>query len=122
MSITLPKNFDSLVAKYADLRDPLTRLAEFVQAHSSWDVIDSRVLANELRDVDPWSLARAVQVLIDTGALLQLYAVTTPSGALAENRYYTPLEIPGRLPDRFNQYFDTAEQEVIPVLVAPEQR
>lgn len=96
----------------------LRKVSDFVRAHPNWNEIDSRLLSKSLREIDTWDLARAILILIDAGALRQLYRVTTPSGTLSDALFETPSDVPAKLPDRFNEYFDTAEQDLVPVLVA----
>lgn len=121
MSITLPDNYAEFAGKDRAVGRALSRFAEFVRAHQNWDLIDYRIVSRELRDVDAFTLGEAIRVLVDVGVIRQLYAVTTPSGSLAEATFERPTQIPPKLPDRFNHYFDTSEQDVVPVLVAPER-
>ena len=121
MSITLPRNFDRLVARNSHLGRALREFAAFVDAHPNWESIDSRLLARALTDIDPWELARAIQILIDVGSIRQAYKVTTPSGSLSDATFDSPLEVPAKLPDRFEEYFETSEQDIVPVIVSAER-
>ena len=50
-----------------------------------------------------------------------VYRVLTPSGVLADGEWMRREDIPARIPDRFNNYFETAEAEIIEVTTgAPE--
>jgi hypothetical protein len=44
-----------------------------------------------------------------------MFRVLTPSGVIADGAWRTRGEIPARIPDRFNHYFDTSEEEIIEV-------
>ena len=119
MSIILPDNFENLAGRNRAVGRALRRFGEFVHAHPKWDTIDYRLVVRALPDIDSFSLGQAIRALVDVGAIRQLYAVTTPSGALADETFERPTQIPAKLPDRFNEYFDTSEQDVVPVLAAP---
>lgn len=115
----LPNNFDDLArsAKQPQLVDALVRIGAFIRAHPKRMSVDTRQLTN-LYD-DRIAVARAIVFLVDAGVVRQLYAVTTPSGSLAPDFFIEPADIPERLPDRFNVYFETADQDIVPVLVPP---
>ena len=87
-----------------------------VVSNKDWNVLDPRELARSLSDVDSYTLASALSLLVKSGVLRQVYVVVTPSGSLADGEYDDPRQIPERIPDRFNHYFDTLEAEIIPVL------
>jgi hypothetical protein len=112
----LPTNFDFLTVERPDLGPTLHRLRDWVQTHRDWNVLDPRELARSLSDVDSFTLASALALLVESGLLRQVYVVVTPSGVLADGEYDDPRQIPKRVPDRFNHYFDTLEAEIIPVL------
>jgi hypothetical protein len=123
MSIMLPKDFDTLAesARAFGLADAVRSLGQFVRAHPRWELIDTRDL-HQL-PIDRYTLTRAVVYLVNAGVFRQLYAVTTPSGSLADGLFETPRDIPQKLPDRFHSfYFDTADQDIIPILVAGTRR
>src|SRR5262245_15950182 len=122
MSIMLPSDFESLAesAKALGLRDAVESIGVFVRAHPKWAQIDTRDLRT--LKLDPYTLTRAVLYLVDAGVFEQRYAVTTPSGSLADDVFADPATIPESLPDRFNQYYATADQDVVPVLVAGPRR
>lgn len=48
----------------------------------------------------------------------RVFKVKTPSGVFADGEWGNRSEIPAKLPDRFEQYFDTAEAEIVEVLVS----
>jgi hypothetical protein len=41
--------------------------------------------------------------------------VLTPSGVYADGEFEDPTKIPEKLPDRRENYFDTAESDVVPI-------
>ena len=44
-----------------------------------------------------------------------MFRVKTPSGVIADGAWRTREEIPARIPDRSNHYFDTSEEEIFEV-------
>lgn len=114
----LPTNFDSLTKERPDLGLALRRLQEWIYGHKYSTVLDPRELARSLTDVDSFSLAAVLALLVKRGLLRQVYRVVTPTGSLADAEYDDPRKIPPRVPDRFNHYFDTDEAEIVPVLRA----
>jgi hypothetical protein len=117
----LPTNFDFLTDERPDLSRVLHLLQRWIESHRQLNVLDPRDLARSLPDIDSVTLASALALLVKRGVLRQVYRVVTPSGVLADGEYEDPRQIPQRVPDRFNHYFDTIEAEVIPVLRAPEK-
>lgn len=116
----LPSNYDSLVAKYPWSREALDGIAGWVRSHADWNLIDPRVLSKDLRHLDPLVLAAALELLIDSGLLRQVYMVATPdTGVLAEGVFDDVEKIPDRLNDRFERPFDTSEADIVAVLTAP---
>jgi len=57
-------------------------------------------------------------LLCDKGFFRQVYMVVAPSGVLADGKYDDPRRIPVRVADRWNQYFETAEADIVAVLEA----
>jgi hypothetical protein len=118
MAISLPKNFVSIAGSDFAVASALQRFARFVGAHPQWDSIDFRAVARELPEIEPALLVRAIGLLVDRGILRQVYSVTTPSGSLTEEKFDRPTDVPEKLADRYQEYFDTADQDIVPVLVA----
>jgi hypothetical protein len=112
----LPTNFDTLASENSDLRPVLGRLKEWVERHQTWSVLDPRILARDLRDVDPFQLSLVLLELVRAGLYRRVYMVETPSGVLAEGEYDDPRKIPDRVADNFCNYFDPMETEIVPVL------
>jgi hypothetical protein len=77
--------------------------------------IDPRTLAREWPDVRTEQLAVALQLLVQSGVLRQVFKVLTPNGVLVDAEFDDPRAIPDRVSDRFNHYFDTAEADIVPV-------
>jgi hypothetical protein len=103
-------NLDALADQHPDLREPLRRLGMWLKEHPDPIIIPSRV-----GGIEAYALASALMLLTKTGVLHRLYKVKTPSGVYADGEFEDVSEIPARLPDRFNNYFDTAEADVTPV-------
>ena len=113
----LPTNFDTLAAEYPKVRPALVELRHWIRSHPDWDIIEPRKIAADVREIDTVALAYALHLLVRHGFFRQVYMVETPSGVLADARYEDPGQIPKNLPDRFNRYFETAEADIVPVLV-----
>jgi hypothetical protein len=111
----LPTNFGTLADENSELRPVLRRLAEWVEKHSDWSVLDPRILAHDMRDVDPFLLSLVLRELVRIGLYRRVFMVETPSGVLADGEYDDPRKIPDRVPDRSYNYFDPTETEIVPV-------
>jgi hypothetical protein len=111
----LPTNFDTLANENSALRPAVKRLKEWVERHADRSVLDPRVLARDLGDVDPYLLSVLLVGLVKIGLYRRVYMVETPSGVLAEGEYDDPLKIPDRVQDRSFNYFDPTETEIVPV-------
>jgi hypothetical protein len=72
-------------------------------------------VARDLREVKTTDLAMAFTLLLKAGLLKRVYKVLTPAGVFADAEFDSPSVIPEKLPDRFEQYFDTSEAEIVPV-------
>ncbi len=48
---------------------------------------------------------------------MKKFRVMTPNGVIADGEWGSKENIPARIPDRFNNYFDTAEADIIEVEV-----
>jgi hypothetical protein len=72
------------------------------------------MLAREI-PLDPKELTDALTLLVNAGVLRLVYKVTTPSGVLAEPEFNDPREIPEKLPDRRERYFETSEADIVPI-------
>jgi hypothetical protein len=115
MSIMLPTNFDTLASENSDLKPVLVKLKDWVERHSDWSILDPRIVARDLRDVDPYLLSRVLVGLVKIGLYRRVYMVQTPSGALADGEYDDPRKIPARVADNFFHYFDPTETDIVPV-------
>lgn len=111
----LRTNFGTLADKNPELRPAILRLQEWVRYHADWSVLDPRIVTQDLWDVDPFLLSAAFLELVRHGLYRRVYMVLTPSGVLAEGEYEDPLKIPEKVPDRFFNYFPTAEADIVPV-------
>jgi len=106
-------NFDNLISEHPESKRALRKIQEWLNKQPDKTVLYPRDLARApLSHVD---LARVLDVLVDAGVLRRVYKVTTPSGVLADAEFDDPREIPEKLPDRWEHYFDTAESDVVPV-------
>lgn len=97
------------------MRPAVERLKEWVKGHADRSLLDPRVLARDLRDVDPYLLSRLLVGLVRIGLYRRVYMVQTPSGVLADREYENPLKIPERVPDNFYNSFDPMDTEIVPV-------
>jgi hypothetical protein len=110
-----PINFEALAKQHPEYKRALLKLASWMTAHADVGVIDPKSLSRELWVVDKAKLAAALMLLVRAGHLRRVYKVVTPSGVLAAGEFDDPTKIPEKIPDRFENYFDTSEAEVVPV-------
>lgn len=110
-----PINFDALINEHPESERALRILQKWMRAHSDAQVINPTSLAREVRNIDPVSLASALTLLERIGFLRRVYKVLTPSGVFTDQEFDDPTKIPEKLPDRRENYFDTAEADVIPI-------
>jgi hypothetical protein len=108
-------NFEALAKQHPEYKRALRKLDSWLTGHPALRVINPKLLAKEISGVDKAELAAALMLLEQAGHLKRVYKVLTPSGVLAEGEFQDPAEIPKRLPDRFENYFDTAEADVLPI-------
>jgi hypothetical protein len=120
-------NFGPIAEQHPEYRSLLRKLELWLAERasrrraSSAPTIDPRDLSRAWPEVDRLSLAILLRLLVETGAYRRVYKVITPSGAFADGDFDDPTKIPPKLPDRFNEYFETAEADVVPIL-EPAQR
>ena len=107
-------NFDALASEHPESRRALGKLEAWLNRHRDARVIYPQLLAREVSE-DPLALVVALELLVDAKLLRRVYKVTTPNGVLTDDEFDDPREIPSKLPDRRNRYFDTAESDVVPV-------
>jgi hypothetical protein len=111
----LPTNFGTLADENSELRPVLDKLREWVERHSTWSVLDPRVLARDLRGIDPLLLSVVLLELVRVGLYRRVYMVDTPSGVLADDEFDDPRKIPPRMYDRAYNSFDPMDTEIVPV-------
>ncbi|MGB9233144.1 MAG: hypothetical protein WCC04_01940 [Terriglobales bacterium] len=111
----LPTNFGTLADENSELRPVFLSLKEWVEKHADWSVLNPKILAHDLHEVDPFLLSVALFELVRIGLYRRVYMVETPSGVLADGEYDDPRKIPDRVPDRSYNYFDPTETEIVPV-------
>jgi hypothetical protein len=120
-----PINFGAIADQHPEYRNLLGKLERWIAERASKrrgvPDIDPRDLARAWPDVDRITLAIMLRLLVEAGAYRRVYKVITPSGALADEDFDDPRKIPPKLPDRFNEFFDTSEADVVPIL-EPAQR
>jgi hypothetical protein len=108
-------SFDDLIKQHPEYRRALKKLDEWLRGYPRSALIDPKSLARDLHGVNTADLAGALSLLVRVGILQRVYKVLTPSGVLAEGEFEDPTRIPQRIADRFNNYFDTAEADVVPI-------
>jgi hypothetical protein len=111
----LPTNFDTLATENSDLKPVVGRLKDWVLRHSNLSVLDPKIVARDLDDVDPFLLTRVLVGLVKIGLYRRVYMVETPSGVLAEGEYEDPLQVPNRVADSFLNYFDPMDTDIVPI-------
>ena len=112
----LPNNFDSLANDRPELRPAILRVADWARTHPDWNVLDPRILAKDLPDLDPLLLSLALRELVRNGFYRRVFMVVAPSGALTEGEYDDPRSVPERVRDNWDNYFDRDNADIIPVL------
>jgi hypothetical protein len=107
-------NFDKLAAEPRKYEDLARKILGW-QKKTNLSTIDPRTLAREWPRADKLDLAIVLELLVKVGALQRVYKVVTPDGVLADGEFADPREIPEKMPDRFDNYFETGESDVVPV-------
>ncbi len=110
-----PISFGSLARTNPALERVFRELETWMNSHPKAELIRPSALAKDLPKIDAKSLAESLTLLERAGYLRRAYKVLTPSGVLADGEFEDPTAIPDRLPDRFEQYFDTSDADIIPV-------
>jgi len=108
-------NFASLASKFPQYKKGLKGIENWLNRHPEARVIDPMVISREMKSIGIDELAQSLTLLEKVGELTRVYKVLTPSGVLADGEFDDPRSIPERLPDRFDQYFDTRESNIVPV-------
>lgn len=108
-------SFDALAKENPEYASTLRKLTEWMAKHPDVAEIEPKRLARDLRGVDPVELATTLSLLVRAGQLQRVYKVVAPSGVLAEGEFADPSQIPERVSDRFENYFDTSDADVVPL-------
>jgi hypothetical protein len=117
-----PINFEPIAKLHPEYRTLLADLAMWLAKRAMgfkrerMPTIDPRDLAKAWPNVDRMDLSLLLHLLVQAGAFRTVYKVITPSGVMADGEFDDPRQIPEKLPDRFNEYFDTSEADVVPIL------
>ena len=106
--------FSALSVLHPALSGTFDALDGLVVKHK-FGISDLAHLQKQLPEVPPPTLAQALQVAVEAGVLEVRHTVLTPSGVIAPDTFVTVEEIPEKLADRFENYFETAEAEAITV-------
>jgi hypothetical protein len=107
-------DFTSLVSKHPELGDAWPCVRQWLQQWSAVPFLDIRELARICTDATPVQMAKAIELLVESGLLKQVYRIESPDGFLVSEEYTSPDQIPRRLRDRADRFFDTSEGEIIP--------
>lgn len=99
------------------VRAALTKLRAWMAAHTDRRLLFPVELAREIRGVEASELATALMLMVKWGLLRKVYKVLTPSGVFVDGEFDDSRSIPLRLPDRREQYFETADAEIVPVFI-----
>jgi hypothetical protein len=112
----LPTNFDFLASDSPELKPAVARLSEWVRRHRDWNMIDPRRVREEIDDIDPFLLSFVLRELVERGVFRQVYRILTPSGVFAEGEYDDPNNIPLRLSNGFDEYFNRDDGVIVSIL------
>lgn len=107
---------DHFAREYPSLAGAFARIGDWARAHQNVSRIVVRDLSRELSDVDAWLLGEALDILIRRGILAQAYLVKAPSGVESVRVFNDPTEIPTEVPDKLNNYFSTANADILTLL------
>jgi hypothetical protein len=110
-----PVNFEHLAKQNPKYQRALREVEAWINAHPHDRVLNPKMLRRDISKSSIADLAVALTLLEKAGLLRRVYKVVTPSGALADEDFDDPGNIPEKLPDRFENYFETSEADVIPI-------
>lgn len=110
-----PVSFEHLAKQNPKYKRALRKLEAWINAHPQDRVLNPSKLGRDLRNVGAADLTTALTLLMEAGLLRRVYKVLTPSGVIADREFDDPLKIPEKLPDRFEQYFETADADIVPM-------
>ncbi len=110
----LQVSFEDLANQNPKYKRALQDIAAWIHAHPQDRLLSPVRLRREIKRPSLEDLAVALTLLERAGLLRRVYKVVTPSGVLADEDFNDPEEIPEKLADRFENYFETSEADVIP--------
>ena len=93
-------------------------LQRYFERRKDWELIDPKLLAADLPDLDIFELAGALDEATQNGELRVRYTVLTPDGVVASDLFDLPSSIPRILPDHFHEPFTTRERPLVTVFEA----
>jgi hypothetical protein len=112
----LPSNFENIAAHNPDLDNELREIGAWIDEHSSWSLLDPRVLAEDLPSLGAESLVRALDLLVASGLFDVRYQIESPSGVLCPQDFNDPGSIPGTIYDRWDNPVETSDYNLVAVL------
>lgn len=107
-------NFDNLISDHPEHERALRLIQSWLNRHHRTTSIYLDDLIVEV-PVDSAELADTLSLLVQEHVLRRFYKVLTPDGVYADRKFNSPTEIPEKLADRFEHYFDTDESDIVPV-------
>lgn len=111
-------DFVSLADRYPDMGAVWIALAEWSKDHSQVSYIVPHLVARDLAKIVPEELNRAFDILVEEQSYAQVYRVLNPSTlTFLPGAWESLTDVPDRIPDRWNMLIDTADAQIIPVLV-----
>jgi hypothetical protein len=116
----LPRNFAPLASAEPQLTSVFSALDQWVQSHRDWKWLVPGVVAQDIPSLDVFELADALSAAVRRGFLRVEYTVLTPSGVLADESFDKPSNIPRRISDRREHYFETQSLPIVPVYMSPD--
>jgi hypothetical protein len=114
----LRDSLDRLARADYSFHDTYEKLRAYFATHPDWGLIDPTIIARDLPQIDPFTLADALDEAVRNGELRAKYTVLTPDGVVASDLFDSPQEIPRRLADRFEETFQTRDYPVVAVFEA----
>jgi hypothetical protein len=110
-------DFDSFKARRPDLKQAWYALEHWRRRNPNRQYMDLKAVAALDRDVPTVHLLAAVEILLNAGVVRQVYKVVDPVQHVpVGDDFDSPLSIPPKVRGRFDQWVQTADAEIVPLL------
>jgi len=110
-------DFENFKRRYPALAPAWDALAHWRSEHPDRQYFDVREIVAPNRGITADIILQSVEVLLESGCVRQVYKVVHPHhNVVIGGEYDSPLKVPDRVRGRFDEWVETAEAEVIPLL------